>query len=350
MARWRQVGRFVERVFYPLRKSRRKTIAALTDGLLHKQQLGLASIARGMDDDTTVKHRVKRIGRFATNEGISPWEVSQCLMDAMLCDDRRNLIAVDWTDLGEYMMLKATLYFQRRGLPLAWCCVRKWEFEKSQNAVEERFILELARCIGPEREWVLVADRGFRRVELLRRLTEEGIRFVIRLKDDVWVAHEAFTGLLADLPHKPGKRAFYKNALLHKTRRLRVNLVVTHQEPAAEPWYLATNLDEPPLHIERLYAKRMSIEQEIRDAKSGLGLKGLWLSEPERMERMMILMAIAFLLIALTAAACQQRGEDPQVTTSKRKARPASYFTIGCRLLELYPDRLCTDLEVLHAA
>ena len=91
----------------------------------------------------------------------------------------------------------------------------------------------------------------------------------------------------------------------------------------------------------------MGIEEGIRDGNSGLRLKGHWLSTPERM---MILVAIAMGLIALTASAAMARGTDYQVTTRKRTERPASYFTLGCRILELHPHHLCTDLEVLHAA
>ena len=81
-----------------------------------------------------------------------------------------------------------------------------------------------------------------------------------------------------------------------------------------------------------------------------LGLHQLWLSEPMRMDRMMILVALAVLLIALTATASQARGERAQVTTSKKKNRPASYFTIGIRLLERDPRYLATRLEYLHVA
>jgi len=221
---------------------------------------------------------------------------------------------------------------------VAWRCVRKWDFTKSQNALEEEGY-----------SWVLVADRGFRRVELLRELQEAGIPFVIRLKDDVWMEHEEFTGRLADLRVRPGGRAVYRGAVLHRTKRLETTVVVTHREPAVEPWYLATNLEATPLEVERIYGKRGGIEQQIRDSKSGLGLKGLRLKEAERVERMLILVALAFLLIALTAIASRKRGERVQVTTSKRKSPPASYFTIGARIIELYPSRLSTNLKLLHA-
>jgi hypothetical protein len=340
---------FVDREFWAMRRSRTKTIAALTVGLLRKQRVGQAGIARGMVDRTTVKHRVKRVGRFVTNEGIAPWEVSGYLLDLMLPRDRESLVLVDWTDRGDYMMLKASLAFQRRALPLAWLHVRKWEYEKSQNYVEEKFILEVASRIPADRRWVLVADRGFGRAALIRTLDEEGIRFVIRDADDVWVKHGAIEGRLCNWPRRRNKSVLYRDAVYHKNQRLTVNLVVCHKEPAPAPWFLITNVEAPAARIQKIYAKRMGIEEGIRDCKSGLDLNRLWLSESIRMDRMMIIVALAMLLIALTAVASKARGEDLQVSTSKRKAPPVSYFTLGCRILELSPDKLCTKKGMLHA-
>ena len=349
MARWHKVPEFVGRVFWPFRKSRITTLAALVVGLLRKQQTGLAGIAPGMDDDTTVKHRVKRIGRFLGNKAFRCWEVTHLLLETMLPPDREHLVAVDWTDRGEYMLLQASLLYQRRALPVAWRHVWKGVFEKSQNAVEEELILALAKLLGPHRSWVLVADRGFGRAELFRTLDEARIGFVIRDADGVWVKTETFEGMLWDLPRQRQTAVAYRNITYHKTKRLRVHLVVAHEEPAAAPWFLITNLEREAHLVQRLYAKRFGIEEGIRDAKSGLGLKRLWLSDPERMDRMMIVVAIAMLLIFLTAAASALRGERPQVTTSKKQAPPASLFLIGARLLTMRPELLCTDEGALHA-
>ena len=352
MARWRQVDRFVADVLWPLRRSRQKTIAALTVGLAREQQAGLAGVARGMVDDTTVKHRVKRAGRFTRNRAIDPWQVTQCLAEVLLPAGRQNVVLLDWTDRGSYALLQASVYYQRRALPLAWQHVEKGAYgedAKSQNAIEERFVRRLASCIGPQRPWVLVADRGFRRVAFLEHLDALGIAYVIRLKDDVWVDHERFEGVLCNLPVWPGMLEDYHHVRLHRTKPLPVRLVVSHTEPAAEAWYLATNLDTlSARRIVRLYAQRMGIEQGFRDCKSGLGLKRLKLSEAERLDRFMVIVVMTCLLIALTAAANQQRGERLQVSTSKRQAPPVSYFTLGRRILKLYPQLLCTHIEALY--
>ena len=99
MARWRQVNQFVDSSCASFRKSQRTTMSALLVGLLRKQQIGLAGIARGMDDDTSVKHRVKRAGRFVANEGVDTQQATVCLAKYLLRRDGPNVIAIDWTDL-----------------------------------------------------------------------------------------------------------------------------------------------------------------------------------------------------------------------------------------------------------
>jgi hypothetical protein len=349
MARWHEVKKFVGRLCWPFRKSRITTLAALVVGLLRKQKVGVAAIAQGMLDTTTVKHRVKRIDRFLGNSAFRSWEVTRLLLDTLVSAEREHVVAVDWTDRGDYMLLKASLVYQHRALPLAWRHVWKWRYEKSQNAVEEDLILTLAKLLGPGRPWVLVADRGFGRAELFRTLDEAGIRFVIRDADDVWVKTEQYAGRLWNLPRQRGRAVIYRNITYHKTKRVKVHLVVAHAEPAPAPWFLVTNLDIEPRRVQQIYAKRFWIEEGIRDCKSGLSLKRLWLTTPERMDRMMIVVAIAMLLIWLTAAASLLRGERAQVTTSKKTSPPASLFTLGARLLDMHPERLCTRIEVLYA-
>ena len=114
MSRWPKVGQFMERYFAPLRKSRRTTISVLVVGLLRSQWIGLSRVARGMLDATTIRHRIKRIGRFFSNEGVCRWAVTQCLVELLMRPDRQSLVAVDWTDRGDDMLLIATFCWGRR--------------------------------------------------------------------------------------------------------------------------------------------------------------------------------------------------------------------------------------------
>ncbi|MCX6377223.1 MAG: hypothetical protein NTU88_14530, partial [Armatimonadetes bacterium] len=91
-------------------------------------------------------------------------------------------------------------------------------------------------------------------------------------------------------------------------------------------------------------------EEGIRDCKSGLGLKHLWLGGPERMDRAMILLALAVFLAALTAAKSIFKGERLKLSNNKRRKTVLSFFILGLRIIEQYTERISSARSYLHAA
>jgi hypothetical protein len=340
---------------FPLfRKSQRKTISALVVGLLRRGRIGLAEIARGMEDNTTVRHRIKRAWRFLRNAGVSSHAATVGMAHWIFCSNATPaVIALDWTDLGDYVLLAAKVAVDRRAVPIAWVVVRKRWFEKhykSRNDVEERVIQCLKEVMGT-RPWILVADRGFARAELFAKLAEWGVRYVIRTPCNPWVKVRGFEGILGNIPREIGRTYRYGEALYHKKERVGISLEVVHKEPAPEPWYLATSFEER-FRAEAIYRKRMWIEESFRDAKSRLGLDRFWAARPERVERMMILVALVMLVTTLVALEYRNRHgeEDPQLTT-KRKGRSLSVYSLGRELIFLYgvpPSALRLKLRPLR--
>jgi hypothetical protein len=341
MPRRHPVGRLIGQHFGAFRKSQRKTLTALVLGLLAARRLGLAAIARGMTSATTVRHRIKRVWRFAGNERISHHAATQCLVGWLLSLTHQEVVvALDWTELSEgRRMLAAKAALSGRAVPLAWTIMHKSQFSKkrkSRNDAEEQMIVRLNDAFGA-RHWMLVADRGFARADLLRKLHGWGIRYVIRAASNVWVEGCGCAGPLGTWPRRAGLCRRYNNVLYHKSRRVKVNLAITHGEPAPEPWYLVTNVEGKARKIAGLYRRRMWIEESFRDAKSNLGLRGLWLCTPERMERLLIVMAVAMLLCVLTALKWRSEHgrEDPQLST-KRRGGALSVFRQGLEWLQQY--------------
>ncbi len=336
----RHVTELIRRYFQRFRKSQWKTIRDLTMGLLRSRQIGQAAIARGMWDLTSVRHRIKRIWRFCQNERIRPIEAFGALAQWICARCSGTLVvALDWTDLGDYKMLAAKVVVCSRAVPLAWTVVRKGEFSekmKSQNSIEERLIKTLQELLG-QRAWLLIADRGFRRAALLRTLNRWGINYVIRASANTWVKTSRGSGLLGEVRPRPSRALRYRKVLYQKELQVETGLVVCHRRPADEPWYLVTNMDLKPTEAERIYRQRMWIEESFRDSKSNFGLDELWLSEPERMERMMIVLAVAMLLVVLRGLQYRQThgARDPQLSTKKRGV-VLSIFRIGLELIWLH--------------
>lgn len=319
--------------FAGFRKSQRTTIFSLVFGLLMRGRVGLAEIARGMCDDTTVRHRIKRGWRFLRNRGISSDAATVAL--AHWLGNHRLVVAVDWTDLGEYMLLAAKVAVDGRAAPLAWLVMRKYVFDrdrKSRNDAEEKLIFGLKQALA-DRPWILVADRGFARADLFRTLLDWKARFVIRAPLNTWVEVRGFSGILGNIPRQPNRVHRYARALYHKTQKVPVGLTVTHEEPAVEAWYLVASPEETDCAVS-LYRKRMWIEESFRDAKSNLGLHRFWAAKPERVERMMILVAVVMLITILVGLEYRRRfgNRDPQLTT-KRRGRSLSVFRLGRELI-----------------
>jgi hypothetical protein len=355
MLRRRPLRSLIGKHFACFRKSQRRTISDLLLGLLTRGKIGLAAIARGMEDQTTVRHRIKRAWRFVQNPRIScevatvalaGWVVSLC--------EGTMVVALDWTYVGDYVLLAAKVAVGHRAVPVAWSVMKKCQFDKdrnSRNTVEEQLVKRLRDALGEVR-WILVADRGFARADFLRKLKDWEVLFVIRAPGTTWVRGAQMDCILDNVPRRPWELRRYDGVLYHRSKRVCVSLVVTHEEPAAEPWYLVTNLSGGAKSLVKAYRRRMWIEESFRDAKSNLQLKGLWLATRERMERMMILVALVMLLAVVvgTQWRAANGSKDPQLST-KRRGGTLSVFRIGLELIrtrglpsDLHTVRLSCDV------
>jgi hypothetical protein len=329
----RSLPALIGRHFAPFRKSRRTTLTALVFGLMMGRRLGLAAIARRMAGPVSVRHKIKRVGRFADNGGVRVREATPCLVGWVLSvTGRAPVVALDWTDLGRgRVMLTAAVALGGRAVPVAWTVMGQRAFtrrRKSRNDVEEQLILRLKEAFGQHR-WLLVADRGFARADLFVKLQKWGIRYVIRACGNPWVDTGRWSGRLWNIRRRPCSLRRYGQALYHKSRRVPVSLVVVHRGSAPEPWYLVTNA-RGKAAIEKAYHKRCWIEEHFRDAKTGLGLKGLRLRRAHRIERLLIVAAVAMLVaLAIGMGWCSEHGEsDPQMTSHKR-GRSLSLVNLG---------------------
>lgn len=170
----------------------------------------------------------------------------------------------------------------------------------SQNALEE---VEIRSAVDLVKEAfglgvILIADRGFRRKDLLRWLKDElRVDFIIRIEGKLTVKARGWKGLLSDLaPTWPERlqrfwRDDSKDALLSAVRgqavqvpldkkgRQRVAVNVVHltaiNRKSLDPMFLATTLPigtrEELSKIVSLYSKRWTIETFFATWKEALG-------------------------------------------------------------------------------
>ena len=123
-----------------------------------------------------------------------------------------------------------------------------------------------------------------------------------------------------------------------------VNLVLAHPTglPVEEPWYLVSNLD-PDLDLVWSYAQRFCCEQLFRDQKSGVfQLESSGLRELERIDRLLLIVAIAVLAGSLQGYALSLAGLRRQMDPHWK--RGMSFLRIGLAALQMAVADVTTRL------
>lgn len=324
-----------------LRKSQAKTLAHLVAASLHVGRASLAAIGRQLAGPAHAKHKIKRAWRFISNRRVTVSDAMAGVI-ARLCRRRQKplVVALDWTDIRSFQTLMAAAVVRGRAVPLLWASYAKWELYKSRNALEEG-LLHLLRTLIPERVTViLLADRGFGRVEMARACQNFGFRYLIRIKPDAWVEHPTFRGKLKDYPVSKGMRRVLRGARHRKCRPVTHNLVVCWKAGLPpkrdEPWYLMTDLPGSAARLTALYGQRMTVEELFRDGKSrrnGFALRLTQVKDPRRLDRLLLVLALAYLLLAGLGLVARQRYR-PGLWCSSNDEGQCSAFTIGRAVLD----------------
>ena len=152
----------------------------------------------------------------------------------------------------------------------------------------------------------MLADRGFGRASLLRRLQEmprhtgRTVDYAVRLKGNVHIqTADGYQGLLRKYPLRPNRYVFLPGVRYRSDGVVTVNLALYWGRGHREPWYLATSLPDAKVAVAQ-YRKRMQPEQYFRDGKQYFALDRGTATTTARLGRMLVglLLACCLLLLA----------------------------------------------------
>ncbi len=119
-------------------------------------------------------------------------------------------------------------------------------------------------------------------------------------------------------PHAPTERIAAGGVSVKRLGRFARNERLSHRVATFCPvrWVLAGRAR----HIVDPYRRGAWVDESFRDARSNLGLRGLWLATCERTERLLIVMAVVMMLAVLTALKWRsEHGRQyPQLSTKRR--------------------------------
>lgn len=339
--------------FVGLRRSRLKVLALAVAGAIRAGSLRPIDIAEFMPSDTTIKHRRKRLGRWLGNEKVDPRSIAKAVWFKTGARRVRGwrVVAVDWTMNEDYWVLMAAVCLRGRAVPVMWKVIPAHCVGFSQNAIEDDFFDDLKEEMGTRGRWVVVADRGFRRADLIERLDYAGISFVIRIMDDVWVKARGYEGKLRDWRFPYGTVALNRDVAFRQKNPVQAHLVRVWRKVNEKPsfWYLATNLSkETARGICRLYACRFWVEEFFRDLKSRFHLRTSRLTDPRKIERILLVAALLLLILFAVGARALARGWDVGNVPQGRAEGIWSIVLLGLRYLRASPRRIGRILSRLR--
>ena len=333
--------RLLRQLTSSLHQAQAKTLIAVAGSLLRCGQMRSFDIGQRLAFSFGIRFKsgLQRFYRFVHNprfDDLAVW--SQLAHHLLRAGGKRPIVAVDWTEWhGDLRVLAATACVGRRAVPIYAQAFGKQDMPRSQNTRENTFLGILSKLSPLTQAAVFIFDRGFRRVSFIRELQLLPRHFIVRMAAGVTVSSEIFQGFLSEYPLQQGQAVDLGLCRIRRDGAVKSRIVGMWAKGQSEPWWLATDLDDPLGRIAELYDRRMSIEEQFRDGKGcrfGVKLKWTKFKKSEHLNRLYLLLALALAVwTAVGVLACQQ---DPTLRLhSNRKGPRRSLVAIGIQAKHL---------------
>lgn len=334
-----QLGTRLKSLLPCFHKSHHENLIWLIVGMTYGRTVSLPGAARKAPGKRIqLEGRVQRFERLLQCPKFVPLEVLRPVVTKLLRAQQRRkqplVILMDRSMINDTLnLLHVALAFGGRALPLGW--VRVPHEGNSDLALQQELLRWLQSCLPAGARPTLLADREFHSIHLAQWVGEVlQWDFVLRLKAGTFVECDGSWLQAGELAER-GRTARYGPVKVTKDRRAtyRVHLVTHWAQDEAEPWLLLTNLGSAQVAVAR-YAQRFWIEEMFSDHKSrGLNLEATRLTDPDRLERLLVAVSLAYLWImevgVLVVVTKRWRYVD-----NRGAARSVSLCQIGLRWLE----------------
>jgi len=293
---------FVSTLFLGLRvgdhAARVTATATLLQGLLFMKQATLSGMGRGatiLDADKRFMSQLKRAHRLMKNQAWDAWEVGAALYRYMTEGLTAVIISVDWTQVGAFQVLEASLVVGGRGIPFYGIAVLTEEWKGRQTTIELSMWYALAAMRVEGQILHVLVDRGFAKLDWIGASElYPYIHLLVRLKRSMILTWDTVSGALAEWPLYPGEVVTIEKARLGRRQPVETGFCLANLSPDTEtPLYLACAPEDLAVAWE-LYRRRAWVEQQNRDLKSGFAMRILRLLRADRLERMWSLLGLAF--------------------------------------------------------
>jgi hypothetical protein len=290
----------------------RVTLAYLITGIIGSKAVQLRQVASKVVYPGKETSLVERFRRFIRNENIIVKSEFNPFVDLILAglSQSRLVLAIDSTTVGGgCICLLVSVVYKSRALPLAWV-VFKGRKGHSLADIQLALLKSLHALLPIEQAVIILGDGEFDGSELVAWFEQQthwcyicrtANRLLIRYQHD-WVA-------LADLALAEGEETFLTDILFTQSGQVGpLNILVVWNKSEQAHWFFVTNFTDPS-EAKKWYRLRFSIETLFSDVKGrGFQLDKTRLWRPERLNRLILAVAIAYIFTIFLGVDLIQRG------------------------------------------
>ncbi|WP_368489032.1 transposase [Clostridium sp. BJN0013] len=322
----------LEKILYkilPITAKRLKNLVYIIIGIILSKSVVISDIFEKLKDDftgATEESKIKRIYRFFTSSSIDPEYLYSLFIEEVLkkyiklSSSNKVIIIFDHTTIdNRFLILKFSLKVGKRSIPI-WYKIFRYG-EKGNKSFEhiKQGLSELKEIFAPyDYEIIVLADRGFKSIDLFRFIDSLGFKYCIRCTNDMLVKIEGKKEIkyLRDItPMKKVVRKF--NGVFLSAEEYECNIAVCKAEGSEDTWYLATNMDSKKALRE--YKKRFIIEEMFRDLKSnGFHVEGTWTENIVYLKNLYLCLSIAYTWIIILGADCSKNKKSRIIGATKK--------------------------------
>jgi len=318
--------------------------------ILQSQSSHLSQIANSLPLETKAESRVTLIRRWLMNPQVKVWQFYKQILEHVLSG---------WSAVEAYIILDGVMVFGARwqifrvslrhgcrAIPIAWTIVEgkglvKVNKLKSMLEKVQRFLKRYVKRV------TFLADAGFRDCDWAQLCLDLGWNYAIRIACNTYITLPDGTSDRLDNLVPVNRNRYFQNVLLTRETKLQTNVSVTWTtDEKGKPDMVAIITDQIACRARlREYSFRMSIEQSFRDDKSsGFDLEHTRLQHAQRIDHLLLAMAIATLWCHELGEFVLKQGEPARCLVDPAHERTLSLFQLGLRWLKRF---LATGLHFL---
>jgi hypothetical protein len=297
-------------------------LAAVALGIVRSKSLQVGQLVTASPVDGTRDSLKKRVQRFLKNDSVTVdgyyQPLAQRILRQLVAGGARVHLTLDRTEWGTFNILYVCIGWRGRALPLLW---RMLPPGASSFAAQEELLVVVANWLPKGARVLLLGDREFGTGVLTQWALQQGWGVCLRLRAHEYV-RRAGTLHFEMLPLVlPGQRRFWPRvAFTQKHAVAGLNLAMYWAPSASEPWYLITT--EPTCKLAcASYARRFRIEEMFEDFKNtgrGFGLELTGLRQPERLDRLLLALALVYTWLLLWGAYVIASGQQKLIDNVRR--------------------------------